>query len=195
MKKLRYIAIAGALTTATAAMAVPAKRITFTATQPDGTTLTLTRAGDEFHKYFVADDGQIVVGDEIRGYYFADVEGASGRVIASGVEAADAASRNARQKAYVESVDRAKIGEAMRKAPARSRLAPAQSERTLMPKSKANLPAQSGVGLFPSASYPRKGSPKGLIILVQYTDVKFNRLIRCSRLLPAHDKRERVQGL
>lgn len=183
------------MTTATAAMAVPAKRITFTATQPDGTTLTLTRAGDEFHKYFVADDGQIVVGDEIRGYYFADVEATSGRVIASGVKAADAASRNARQKAYVESVDRAKIGEAMRKAPGRSRLAPALSERTLMPKSKANLPAQSGVGLFPGASYPRKGSPKGLIILVQYTDVKFNRLIRCSRLLPAHDKREGIQGL
>lgn len=174
MKKLRYIAIAGALTTATAAMAVPAKRTTFTATQPDGTTLTLTRAGDEFHKYFIADDGQIVVGDEIRGYYFADVEASSGRVIASGVEAADAASRNARQKAYVESVDRARIGEAMRKAPGRSRLAPALSERTLMPKSKANLPAQSGVGLFPGASYPRNGSPKGLIILVQYTDVKFN---------------------
>lgn len=158
----------------TAAMAVPAKRTTFTAIQPDGTTLTLTRAGDEFHKYFIADDGQIVVGDDIRGYYFAAVEVSSGRIISSGVEAADAASRNARQKAYIEEADHAKIDEAMRNAPGLSRFARAKSVRTLMPKSKSGIQAQSGVGLFPNATYPREGSPKGLIILVQYTDVKFD---------------------
>ena len=87
MRKLRHIATICALVTALGAIAVPAKRITFTATQPDGTQLTLTRAGDEFHKYFLTDDGQIVVGDETKGYYFAEAD-ATGRMTASHIKAA-----------------------------------------------------------------------------------------------------------
>lgn len=173
MKKLRNLATAGALITALSAVAVPAKRITFTATQPDGTQVTLTRAGDEFYKYFLTDDGQAVIGDEINGYYFAEVDAATGRVKASRVKAADSASRTAAQKAFVSGINRDRLAEAEIATADASRLAQRTQERTLAPKAKASLPAQSGIGLFPGASFPRTGSPKGLIILVQYTDVKF----------------------
>lgn len=175
MKRLRHIAVSAVLITATGAMAVPAKRTTFIATQPDGTQLTLTRAGDEFHKYFLTDDGQVVVGNNTKGYYFAEVDAASGRMKASSIEAADAASRNASQKAFVASLNRAELNEAAARTASMSRMATRKAERNYAPKkSKASLPAQSGVGLFPGTTYPNSGSPKGLIILVEYTDVKFN---------------------
>lgn len=175
MKKLRYLAVSGIMVTAIGAMAVPAKRTTFIATQPDGTQLTLTRAGDEFNKYFLTDDGQIVVGDRQNGYYFAKVDAASGRMAASDMKATDAADRTASQSAFVSAINREELNEAMSKTARMSRIAPREGERSYAPsKGKASLPAQSGIGLFPGSTFPKTGSPKGLIILVEYSDVKFN---------------------
>lgn len=174
MNRLRNIAATGALITALGVMAVPAKRITFIATQPDGTEVTLTRAGDEFNKYFLTDDGQIVVGDEVKGYYFAETDASTGLMKASAMQATDAGARNDLQKAFVAGIDRNGLTEAMTMTAQKSKLAQRTRQRSYVPKSKSSLPAQSGVGLFPGASYPRSGSPKGLIILVEYTDVKFN---------------------
>lgn len=175
MKKLRYFAVTGLMATAMGAMAVPAKRTTFIATQPDGTQLTLTRAGDEFNKYFLTDDGQIVIGDRQNGYYFAKVDAASGRMAASDMKATDAADRTASQSAFVTAINREELNEAMSKTARMSRIAPREGERSYAPsKGKASLPAQSGIGLFPGSTFPKTGSPKGLIILVEYSDVKFN---------------------
>lgn len=171
MKSLRLFAVTGALTTAICTMAVPAKRTTFTATQPDGTEVTLTRAGDEFHKYFLTDDNQIVVGNATDGYYFATVEATTGRMVASKVAAADAASRTATQSAFVAGVDREELSKAMSTTIRTSRMAPKAGSRSLSPK--ASLPAQSGVGLIPGTVVPHSGSPKMLVLLVEYSDVKF----------------------
>lgn len=172
MKSLRLFAVTGALTTAICTMAVPAKRTTFTATQPDDTEVTLTRAGDEFHKYFLTDDNQIVVGNRTNGYFFATVDAISGRLVASNVEAANVAERTATQSAFVAGVDREELSKAMATTKRTSRMAPRAGSRSLAPK--ASLPAQSGIGLFPGTAYPNTGSPKGLIILVEYSDVSFN---------------------
>lgn len=172
MDKLRYLFIAGALLGAAAAMAVPAKRVTFTATQPDGTQLTLTRAGDEFHKYFLTADRKMVVGNATDGYYFAAV-GASGRIEASKVKAADAADRDAEQRSYAASMSQLDLASAAARSREASRRAPRKGSRSLAPRANAAYP-QQGIGLFPNATYPRTGSPKGLIILVEYSDVKFN---------------------
>lgn len=56
----RYIASVSALAIALAAMAVPAKRIQFTADQADGTTITLTLSGDESCHAYLTDDGLTV---------------------------------------------------------------------------------------------------------------------------------------
>lgn len=175
MKKLRYLAVSGIMATAIGAMAVPAKRTTFIATQPDGTQVTLTRAGDEFNKYFLTDDNQVVVGNKTDGYYFAKVDAASGCIAASEIKATDAANRTAAQTAFVSTLNHMKLNEAMSKTSRMSRITPRERERSYAPsKGKASLPAQSGVGLFPGSTFPKTGSPKGLIILVEYSDVKFN---------------------
>ncbi len=155
-------------------MAVPAKRITFTATQPDGTIVTLTRGGDEFNKFFTADDGAIVVASTDGGYYFAAVDPASGRMIPSTTLAADAASRSPLQKQYATSMSKLNLAEAMELNASKSRIAPRKDSRSLAPSRATAAFPQQGVGLFPGATYPRTGSPKGLIILVQYSDVKFD---------------------
>ena len=172
MKTLRLFSLSIALTSAICAMAVPAKRTTFTAIQPDGTEVTLTRAGDEFHKYFLTDDNQIVVGNATDGYFFASIDKATGRIVASDITAANAGSRTAAQSDFISSIDKDEMSEAMTTTRNSSRMASYTNNRNLAPK--ADIISQSGVGLFPGASYPRTGSPKGLIILVEYSDVKFS---------------------
>ena len=105
MNKLRCLAVACLIATSIGAWAIPAKRTTFVATQPDGTQVTLTRAGDEFNKYYLTDDQQVVVGNKADGYYFATVDAASGRITASTVQASDAANRTEAQKAYVAAIN------------------------------------------------------------------------------------------
>ena len=52
--------------------AVPAKRITITVEQPDGTTLTLTAKGDEHFHYWETEDGLIALRRN-QGYYYAHI--------------------------------------------------------------------------------------------------------------------------
>ncbi|MDE7135094.1 MAG: M6 family metalloprotease domain-containing protein [Muribaculaceae bacterium] len=175
MKVIRNLFIASSvLICSLEAMAVPAKRISFTTTQPDGTTVTLTRGGDEFNKFFTADDGAVVVASTDGAYYFAAVDQATGRMVPSATLAANAASRTPLQKQYVASMSRLNLGDAMKVNASKSRIAPRKDSRSLAPsRAQASYP-QQGIGLFPGATYPRTGSPKGLIILVEYSDVKFD---------------------
>lgn len=171
MKTLRLFSLGIVFTTAICAMAVPAKRTTFTAIQPDGTEVTLTRAGDEFHKYFLTDDSQIVVGNATDGYFFATIDKTTGRIAASNVTAANADSRSAAQSVFISSIDREEMSKAITTTRNSSRMAPHADNRSIAPK--ATITSQSGIGLFPGTTYPKTGSPKGLIILVEYSDVKF----------------------
>lgn len=173
MKALRNLLVSSAVMCALGAMAVPAKRTAYTFTQPDGTKVTLTHAGDEFNKYFLTDDGKVVVGSVNNGFYFAAVDNATGRLTPSSTLAADVATRTPEQKKYAASMSQTGISAAMEVNASKSRLARRTSNRSLAPSRANGAYDQQGIGLFPGASYPRTGSPKGLIILVQYTDVKF----------------------
>ena len=63
MKKLSIL-LFGALASAFVANAVPAKRGSFTFTQPDGTTFTASITGDEFTHYYLTDDNVPVLQGE-----------------------------------------------------------------------------------------------------------------------------------
>lgn len=175
MKKLKHLVAAGALITAMSANAVPAKRLTFTATQPDGTEVTLTRAGDEFFKFFLTEDGRMVLGNEVNGYYFAEVDANTGLAKASNIKAANVAARTDAEKEFLASINREKLAEAGALTAEMSPLNRRSEPRSLAPRANASVSSipQSGVGLSANSAYPRTGSPKGLIILVEYTDVKF----------------------
>ena len=60
--------------------AVPAKRITITVKQPDGTMLALTQRGDEHFHYLMTEDG-IMVKPNGKAYYYADI--VDGNIVAS----------------------------------------------------------------------------------------------------------------
>lgn len=173
MKILNRIILAGALLCSMPALAVPAKRISYTVTQPDGTEVTLTKAGDEFIKFYLTADNQVVFHAN-DGYYFATI-GNDGAAIPSDILAADPDKRNDSQKAFVKALNAEKISIAMNLTAERSKLAPAKAKRSFenTASRSAEIP-QIGVGLNPgNKNFTSIGSPRVLILLVEYSDVKF----------------------
>ncbi len=171
---LKRLFAAALLTIPTLCGAVQAYRTPQTFTQPDGSQVTLSQRGDEFFHYYLTDDGQMVVADG-DGYYLAQPD-ASGRPVASQHQATDKAQRTSEQAQFLAGVDfSTMVNEGAKVANAR------RSERQAAMKPQFRSPAANassstwpgGIGLFPDNTYPVTGSPKALIILVQYKDTKF----------------------
>ena len=68
MKKFLFLAVA-ALCTSLVATAVPAKRTPVTFTQSDGTVITVTMCGDEWHHGYVTADG-LAVARAAHGHFY-----------------------------------------------------------------------------------------------------------------------------
>lgn len=150
MKKLQTAIIAaGIFAMALPVGAVIAKRGVRTVTQPDGTTVNIKVTGDEFGHYATTVDDYLLQEDSDGYYKFAKVN-ENGLIESSGVRYAP----NARFAGAV------KVGEVDMNA--------VMSQR----KVRSRKVAQSGYGMARD-NFPRTGSPKVLIILVQYKDVSF----------------------
>lgn len=154
--------------------AVPANRKPMVYTQPDGSEVTLSQRGDEFYHFFLTDDGKVVV-SEGDGYYFAQPD-ASGLPVASKMLASDPGLRTPAQNSFLATVNRSEMLEQAGKIGSAKR-AVRQSQRKAQFRSAAAGASSStwpsGIGLFPGNTYPVSGSPKALIILVEFKDVKF----------------------
>ena len=136
-------------------MAVPAKPGLITVRQADGTELLVRIIGDEHHHYYLTEDGHLLINDHDT-YYYGDVN-AAGAIVSSHIVARPAASRSAEAVSFLNSVDATRVKAAL----SRKRAAAAPSR----------VPMRN-VGLF-DTGFPSKGDQKGLVILVEYTDVKF----------------------
>lgn len=171
---IRKLFAAALLIIPTLCGAVQAYRTPQIFTQPDGSQVTLSQRGDEFFHYYLTDDGQMVVSNG-EGYYFAQPD-ASGLPAASHILATDPTQRTQQQAKFLQGINAetmvaegAKVGNAKR----------IERQATYTPQFRSQAPQAasstwpSGIGLFPNNSYPVKGSPKALIILVQYKDKKF----------------------
>lgn len=145
------------------AAAVPAKRVSITVTQPDGTTVTLTRAGDEsFHTYLTA-DGLTVAGDSEAGYRYVTPLGLSE------VLAHDAGARSSQEASFLKENVNSLSFEALRAA------APS---RVNAPARRATIPGQGAkaaetTDLRVSQDVPCTGSPRIPVLLVAYKDYDF----------------------
>lgn len=128
--------------------AKPAMRGLRTVVQPDGTTIRIRVAGDERFHYTTTEDGTLICLDD-DGFYRAATISPDGAIVSSGI-ALDSPTLELKA-VNAKDIDVA----SMRKA----RLSKRRAQ-------------QSGMGLS-STTYPSTGSPKGLVILVEYTDVKF----------------------
>lgn len=175
MKFIKPALTALALATAAfSADAVIAKRGVMTVTRPDGTTLRIMKTGDEAMHFTTTEDGILL--HEANGVYtygrMTDRGVVSTGVIARDLDVRDAAdTENATRLADIDMAAMAKkLNVAERRT--QSYLRPTETQGVTPQKAPARKVAQSGVGLT-SSTFPTKGSTKGLIVLIQYKDVKF----------------------
>ena len=163
MKFLKPV-LAGAVLAAITltANAVPAKRGVRTVTQPDGTELQVYITGDEFLHIVSNLKGDVLCLDNQGVYNYARI-GADGCLESTGVNAS-LTPENIKTLS-IDNIDMAALEVATGAA---RRRAFAYDSRPAL-RSRA---AQTGIGLS-KAGYPSTGSPKGLIILVEYSDVSF----------------------
>jgi M6 family metalloprotease-like protein len=122
-----------------------------TMTQPSGEQIQLYQVGDEYGHFFRTPDGHAVIFDN-NAYYYADVEG--GKPISSAILVHDQGKRTIQENAFVEQVDDEAVINAF-----------SARRRTSV--------AQSGLGTKGSTAFPTTGSPKAIVILVEFTDCKF----------------------
>lgn len=146
LNTLKGAALAGALALAATAWGVPAKPGLRTAVQPDGSVITYRVVGDERAHYTISADGCLLVRDDNDEFFFAEIS-ARRTLESTGIKASDTAVRPARA-ARAEDI---------------SRLAAAPRRR-----SAARVPSDMLTTTFPST-----GTPRTLVVLVEYTDVKF----------------------
>lgn len=163
MKKY-ILAFAVASLTSLWALAVPAKRITRTVVQPDGQTLTLTLAGDEFAHAFVTSDG-LAVEIDAEGHAVYRSEDPSMKVYAH--EPA------ARAAAEVEFVSRNMAAINLSAMQAASRAARGVSAPQMRAPITRNEDGTISLAEEEPSQVPHVGSPNIPIILANYTDIKF----------------------
>lgn len=159
MKKL-LISCAMMLAGVSTIMAVPAMPgMLKTVTQPDGTTIKVRVIGDEHSHCYLTEDRVPLVVDSKGNFCYATLD-TDGKVIASDFKASDIALRSAAERKLVASIDPAAVADKI--------LSRGEARRNA--RRVAN-PAQ-GTGLT-DALFPHMGDVHSLIILVEYTDVKF----------------------
>jgi len=150
LKKKATIA-ALTLSLALTAGAKPAKPMTRAILQKDGTTLTVHKVGNEKCHYTLTDDNKLLIADSEGQYCYANIA-TDGTLSSTGVVAHNVAIRPAAEAAIAVDITSISINE---KTNARKR---------------SN--AQTGVGKF-SSDFPTEGNIKGIMILAQFSDVKF----------------------
>ncbi len=130
--------------------AAPADRVVRLFTQPDGSMITTILQGDEHFNYLTTCDG-FMLSEDTDGFlkYTMVVEG--DRLLPSSFVAHDPEMRSKEERDFIASLSE-------------------EDFKRAVFKKRNSSPLRAGLT---SNKFPSKGSPKGLVILVQYKDVKF----------------------
>lgn len=136
--------------------AMPAKRGNIKYTMPDGNTITVQIHGDERHHYFTTTDGYVVLRGERDVFTYALPVG--GVLVDSKIKASDADSRTPDVASVLRGIDREECVNIMNK----------------VRKSKARRTAARVAPESENMTFPTKGSPRLLAVLVEFTDKKFS---------------------
>jgi len=137
------------------ASAVKAYPFPVTVAQPDGTTLTIVLHGDEFHHFRTSEDGYVLK-ENAGGYFTYATMNAAGEIVETNIQARDMRKRTTQENQFLKTLDKAAV---------------IQKARNLQPsplKTKALLTPGVQQKVFPSV-----GSPKSLVILVNFSDTTF----------------------
>ena len=160
-------------------------------TGADGNPMKVRLAGDEFsHQYFTEDGYPLENRDGV--FYYCDVT-SEGDVVGSGIGATAPESRDADASRFVARLDKSVIEDGLRaralKSPMRRSRGKALGSPRLAQRGQASTgaPYEKGPGLFPEATFPAYGKQKALVLLVEFSDVKFT-------LSDPHDYFSRMLG-
>ena len=133
-------------------IAVKAYPFPVTATQPDGTSVTILLHGDEFHHFKTSVDGYLLK-QNTKGFLTYATINTAGEIIESDYIAKDAPKRTATENQFLKTVNQAAI---------------IQKTQSASLKSKSfNAP------VIPQKVFPSTGSPKSLVILVNFSDKSY----------------------
>lgn len=122
--------------------------------QPDGTRLTIKLLGDEHHHYRTTTDGFLIKADA-RGYYNYAIVDSLGNLIPGKVRAQDVGQRSSAEISYLLSLKKA----------------PELTSTSLPQKIKSRTASTASL---PQKAYPLSGSPKSIVILVNFADKSFS---------------------
>lgn len=153
---LRLIMVSLLTLVASTGWAVPAKPGLHLYTMPDGSTIEVRIIGDEHSHYYLTTDGYVLLPDARGSLRYAAL-GNDGRLEMSAVVASRPSRRSAAEISLIGTIDRKAVRTAAEKA-----YAPA-----LRKNARQRIPGEI------VTKYPTTGSPKGLVLLVEFQDVKF----------------------
>ena len=133
--------------------AVPAYPYPVKVTQPDGTIISVILKGDEFHHYHVTEDGYFIKKGTNGVFNYATLDG-NGQLNDTKIKANDQNRRESPEKSFV------------------SGLKANVSMLTVNKQMRASK-APSSSNTAPKSSFPRIGSPRSLVILINFSDISF----------------------
>jgi len=132
--------------------AVKAYPLPVTVTQPDGTQLTINLHGDEFRHFKTSEDGYLLKANA-KGFLTYATVNSSGTIVESDHIAHNASKRSAADMQFLKTVDSASMLQKVQSAPSKSKMLLTQSQ--------------------PQKVFPLLGTPRSLVILVNFSDVAF----------------------
>lgn len=158
------------------ATAVPAKPGIIKVKQADGTELPVQLRGDEHSHFYLSEDGYLLINDNDT-YYYGNVD-ADGQPVRSDIRATAKAERTAEARNYLQQVDMSRVYSCMNTRMNHAVERAAESKATARMVRAASAGAgigspRKGPGLFSDTNFPAMGKQKAVVILVEYTDVKF----------------------
>lgn len=160
-KNFIHMALAAILTISSglffAADAKPARKGLMEVTQPDGSVLKIQKTGDEYRHLVLTEDGLPLV-NTAEGYEYLTLD-ADGANLPSGVKAHAPALRGEKEKMFIEKFDAKGITQSVQNR---------KAMRSPVYAPKADTRGPGLIDVFPS-----KGVQKGLVVLVEFKDVKF----------------------
>lgn len=136
------------------ALAVPAYPGLITTTQPDGTTISFYLRGDENFSFKMTEDGYLITLNDEGVFEYAELN-VDNSIVPLGVKVSDISKRSWKEKNFVKKLD--KVFDMQLKL--KSIAAVQQKRQRDMNRALAK--------------YPTQGSPKSLVILVNFQDLKF----------------------
>lgn len=159
--------------------AKPAKTGLLSVPTADGSHLTVRLTGDEFYHQYFTEDGYPLF-EKDGNFYYCDFD-VRGNLIDSGIKAGEIAARPASARSFLAGIDKssleARIERMASRSPRRASLQTASASFKAPAKAGDDTqgpPYERGYGLFPDLRFPAYGDQKAIVILVEYTDVKFS---------------------